>query len=165
MSGEPSKSNERLEARNRARSIARLAAVQALFQIDVSETAPDDVLTEFRAHRLKEGEGREGESFGPADLGLFDTVMDAALDHLLDVNEVLIATLPKEWSLPRIDSNLRAILRAGAGELIGCPQTPARVILKEYTDIADAFFGKAETDFAAGVLNAVARKVRGDELK
>jgi len=161
---EPS-SNSRLEARNRARSIARLAAVQALFQIDVSETAPDDVLTEFRAHRLKEGEGREGESFGPADLELFEAVMDATLDNLLDVNEALVETLPEAWKLDRIDSNLRAVLRAGTGELIGCPKTPARVILKEYTEIADAFFGKSETDFAAGVLNALARKTRAGEFQ
>lgn len=167
MSAEGSKpgSNARLEARNRARSVARLAAVQALFQIDVTGADPKTVLIEFRAHRLKEDEtGRDGESFGPADLELFDAVTAAALDHMIDVNEALAETLPKEWSLPRIDSNLRAILRAGAGELIGLTQIPARVILKEYTDIADAFFGKSETDFAAGVLNAVARKVRSGEF-
>jgi N utilization substance protein B len=148
---------------SRRRSVARLTAVQALYQLEANpEAEPEAVVREFIRHRF--GREIDGDQLGEADPALFaDIVRRAAADQeRLDTQ--ISAALTPDWPLARLDSVLRAILRAAAFELVHRADVPPRVTISEYTAIAYAFFTGREPALANGVLDRLARTLRADEL-
>lgn len=143
-----------------ARASARLAAVQALFQIEQSTDAdPRHVITEFRAFRF--GREVEGDLYADPDQDLFEDIVIGASSRGEEIDSRLKAVLMKGWPLERLQSVLRAILRAAVYELIARPDIPSAVIINEYLDIAHAFFEEGgESAFANGVLDRLARDIR-----
>lgn len=143
-----------------ARSAARLGAVQALYQIE-ADPQQDPRLTaeEFRAHRL--GKEIEGELYAAADAALFEDIFLGSCERQSDLDERIRAALARSWPLERLEAVMRAILRAGAYELTARPDIPTAVIINEYLDIAHAFFSGDEPRFANGVLDKLARDIRG----
>ncbi len=148
-----------LAARRRA---ARLAAVQALYQMELGGANADQVIAEFDRHRL--GREIEGQSFGEADRKLFADLVRGVAIGVTDLDSMIAACLSAEWAVERLEAVLRAILRAGAYELSERHDVPPRVVISEYVDLADAFFGGREPGLVNGVLDCVARAIRPEEL-
>ncbi|TDI56220.1 MAG: transcription antitermination factor NusB [Alphaproteobacteria bacterium] len=144
------------------RSAARLAAVQALYQMDVGGTSLPAVVAEFEAHRL-DGEV-EGEALRPADPGFFAMLVKGVVDQQREIDPVIHKALPAGWPLKRIDVTLRAILRCGVLELRQREDVPARVVITEYVDVARAFFEADEPGLVNAVLDSVARFCRPAEF-
>lgn len=155
-------------APGRPRTGARLAAVQALFQAEQSGDSVETVLDQFVRHRLGTAPGQEGFEDGrveAADRPLFARVLRAAATAPDDLDQVIANHLAKGWAINRLDPVLRAILRAAGGELRDASGPPARVVIKEYMDIAHGFFGGEEPRFCNGVLDAMARALRAEEFQ
>ena len=148
---------------SRRRSVARLAAVQALYQLEAnSEADPRSVVSEFVRHRF--GQEIDGGRLGEADPELFADIVCGVSDDRQYLDTEISAALTEDWPLARLDSVLRAILRAGAYELMHRRDVPPRVALSEYTAIAYAFFTGKEPGLANGVLNHLAHAFREDDL-
>ncbi len=144
------------------RSAARLAAVQALYQMDVAHTDLRDVIVEFSVHRL--GAELDGDQLQAPDKSFFQNILEGVVKKQLEIDPLINEQLASGWTLSRIDSILRAILRSSVYELLCRSDIPARVIINEYIDIAHAFFEKEEARVVNGVLDHVAKKVRASEL-
>ncbi len=161
---------ERAEARaggpragGRRRSVARLAAVQALYQLELNREAdPEAVVREFARHRL--GHEIDGDRYGEADPALFSDIVRGVQADLDQLDAMISEVLTEEWPLPRFDAVLRAILRAGAYELVHRRDVPPRVSINEYTTIAYAFFSGKEPGLANGVLDKMGRILRAAEM-
>lgn len=148
---------------SRRRSVARLAAVQALYQIELNRGVdPEVVVREFARHRF--GHEIDGEQCGEADPALFADIVRGVAADLERLDATISAVLTEEWPLPRLDSVLRAILRAGAYELTHCRDVPPRVSISEYTSVAHAFFAGKEPGLANGVLDSLGRALRAAEM-
>jgi len=155
--------NEHPQQPGRRRSVARLNAVQALYQLEANREAdPQSVVREFFRHRF--GQEIDGDRLGEADPTLFADIVCGATDDQERLDAEISAALTEDWPLPRLDSVLRAILRAGAYELIHRQDVPPRVSLSEYTAIAYAFFTGKEPGLANGVLNRLAHTLREGDL-
>ena len=142
--------------RSQARSAARLAAVQALYQRQMEKTPLARLLDEFHLHRL--GAEIEDEQYAQADVDFFDDIV-AGVDARRDEIDALIAArLSEGWSLAQLDKTMLQILRAGTYELIARPDVPVGSSISEYVDVAKAFFDDREAKFANGILDAVARE-------
>ncbi len=141
----------------RKRSAARLAAVQALYQIELTGGSAANVVREFLMHRFG---GGEDDTPGAADEALFADLVEGASARRDELDRQISAVLTPDWPLARLEVILRAILRAGAYELIARPDVPARVAISEYIDIAHAFFAGKEPGLVNGVLDALARTFR-----
>lgn len=137
------------------RGSARLAAVQALYQMDVGGTSLEDTLGEFETFRL--GSEVEGEQYLPADADFFGQIVKGVVEHQLTLDPVIDDTL-KTWPMTRIDATLRALLRAGAFELIRRKDIPYKVVIREYTDVARAFFEGEVPGMVTGVLDGIAQR-------
>ena len=144
------------------RGAARLAAVQALYQMDVGGAPLPAVVAEFEAHRL--GRELEGEVMRPADAGFFRSLVGGVVDEQRRIDPVIHEALPPTWPLTRIDLTLRAVLRCGVFELMERRDVPARVVITEYVDVARAFFEADEPGLVNGLLDTVARTWRPDEF-
>jgi transcription antitermination protein NusB len=145
-------------SRSKSRSSARLAAVQALYQLEMEGTAMARLLHEFHEHRL--GATIGDDTYAPAEVDFFNDVVTGVDARREEIDAAIIAKLAKGWTLDRLDRAMRQILRAGTYELIARNDLPANVIVNEYVDVADAFFAKAEKGFVNGVLDAIAKTVR-----
>ena len=145
------------------RSAARLAAVQALYQMEVSGKGVIDALAEFEAFWI--GREVEGVSFKPAENAFFRDILGGVVQEQRAVDGRVDAALDRSWPLKRIEAVLRAILRAGAYELLFRKEVPARVVISEYVDIAHEFYQEDEPRLVNAVLDAIARDVRAGELK
>jgi transcription antitermination protein NusB len=144
---------------SRRRSVARLAAVQALYQLEVNPGAdPEAVVREFARHRF--GREIDGEQYGEADPTLFADVVRGAAKDLERLDATISGVLMDDWPLSRLDAVLRAILRAGAYELVHRRDIPPRVSISEYTMVAHAFFAGKEPGLANGVLDKLGRSLR-----
>ena len=155
--------NEVGQASGRRRSVARLAAVQALYQLALNPGLdPVSVVGEFIHHRL--GREIDGEQYGEADEKLFADLVRGVERRHERLDETISAALSEEWPLSRLQTILRLILEAGAYELAYRPDIPPRVTLDEYVTIAHAFFDGKEPVLANGVLNRLARALRAAEL-
>ena len=144
------------------RSAARLAASQALYQMEVAEKGLKDVLAEFEAHWI--GREIEGDAYYPAELAFFRDVVSGVVRDQLPIDRGLDDTLAKGWPLKRVEALMRAILRAAFYELRSRRDVPARVAVTEYVDIAAAFFGPDESGMVNAVLDALARQTRPEEF-
>lgn len=147
----------------RRRTAARLAAVQALYQIELNGGSVDAVVGEFVRHRL--GSEGEGENFGEVDQTLFADIVRGTMARKADLDGMISAALSADWPLDRLEVILRAILRVGAYELVARPDVPARVVISEYLDISHAFFAGKEPGLVNGVLDRLARTLRPEEVQ
>lgn len=144
------------------RSAARLGAVQALYQMDLSGSDVGETLAQFSARAM--GENFEDGQCGEADYKHLREVVDGAVREQQAIDPAVDQILDKAWPLHRLDSTVRAILRAAAYELMYMERVPARVAISEYVDVADAFFGAEEPRFVNGVLDRLARQKRPQEF-
>lgn len=144
------------------RGAARLAAVQALYQMDIGGATLPDVLAEFESYRL--GKEVDGEQYRNADPAFFRDIVAGVVRNQQMLDPIVHTTLTGDWPLARIDVTLRAILRAGAYELSIRADVPARVVIAEYVDVAKAFFEDEEPSMVNGVLDALARRLREAEF-
>lgn len=144
---------------NRAkRRAARLAAVQALYQIELTGNAPAAVIAEFKAHRLDKDE------HAPTDVDYFTAIVEGVSGQRAQIDAALSPLLAEGWAFERLEIVLRAILRAAGYELIGRGDVPARVTITEYVEIARGFFAGKEPGFVNGLLDKLARQLRPDEF-
>jgi N utilization substance protein B len=144
------------------RGAARLAAVQALYQMDIAATTLDDILAEFENHWI--GREVEGEQYLPAEAAFFREVVSGVVAEQRKLDPLIDAALAHGWPLKRIETVLRAILRAGAYELDHRRDVPARVVVSEYVDVAHAFVDADETGMVNAVLDQLARQIRAEEF-
>ena len=144
------------------RSAARLAAVQALYQMDVGRQSLEDTLAQFSAHHL--GREIEGEQYLPADADFFRQIVTGVIRNQLDIDPTVDNALQKGWPVARIDATLRAILRAATFELLRRKDIPSSVVITEYVDIAKAFYEEDASGMVNGVLDAIARQDNREKL-
>jgi len=144
------------------RAVARLAAVQALYQMEVTGAGARDIVKEFELFRLRQD--LDGETLRAIDHNWFDALVSGVVQHQREVDRAIDDALKAGWPLARIDVTLRALLRAGVFELMHRPEVPVRVVISEYVEVAKAFFGEEEPRLANGVLDRIARGVRPDEF-
>lgn len=143
----------------RARTVARLAAVQALYQMELAGAGVETVIKEFSDHRF---DGRiEDEWMAEADEGYFGEIVRGVVGEQAQVDAAVTKRLAEGWKLARLDATLRALLRSGAWELMKRPDTPREVVLDEYVELAKAFFDERDSRFVNAALDGVARDVRG----
>lgn len=140
------------------RSLARLLAVQALYQMEISGIDVNAVILEFLSERI--GHEIEGIEYEQADQELFTGLVRGVVSRQLEIDPLIARTVSADWALPRLDATLRALIRAGTYELMARPDIPVKVVLSEYIDIAHAFFPGDEPGFANGVLDKIARRLR-----
>ena len=144
--------------RSRSRSAARLAAVQALYQQEMEGTPLPRLLKEFHDHRL--GAVIEDEQYLDAERDFFDDVVTGTDARRGEIDLLIAGRLAEGWTLERLDRPMRAILRAGAYELIARADVPVASVISEYIDVAHAFYDKRETGFVNGLLDAIAKEAR-----
>jgi N utilization substance protein B len=144
------------------RSAARLAAVQALYQIDLAGASSDAVIMEFVRHRI--GQEQDGDEFVTAEPVLFGDIVRGVQARLGEVDELLGGLLDRQWSLERMELLLRAILRAGAWELLANAAVAPHIIINDYIDVTHAFFSGREPGMVNGVLDKLARALRSEEM-
>lgn len=145
-------------ARSKARSAARLAAVQALYQLQMEQTPLARLLNEFHQHRL--GAEIEEAQYAEAEVAFFDDLVSGVAARRDEIDALLSDRLAQGWSLARLDKTMLQILRAGAYELLARADVPTGAAIGEYVDVAHAFFEEREAKFVNGVLDAVAKAVR-----
>lgn len=150
----------------RRRGVARLTAVQALYQIDVSKSPVEPVVAEFIRYRLADADttGTAGEGSDEIDTELFLAIVRGAHEEREMLDKMIQSSLAEGWSLARMDKVLLAILRAGAWELFARRDVPVRVAITEYVDIAHAFFEGKEPGFVNGVMDRLARLLRPEDM-
>ena len=151
---EPRKANKR--------GAARLAAVQALYQMDLAGTGVNEIFAEFESHWL--GGEIEGAQYRPAEAAFFRDVVGGVVREQGSLDPQIDAALAHGWPLKRIEALLRAVLRAGAYELAFRRDIPARVVTSEYVDVAGSFVDQEETGMVNAVLDQLARQLRAAEF-
>jgi N utilization substance protein B len=144
--------------RAKTRSAARLAAVQALYQMEMEGTPLAQLLHEFHQHRL--GATIEDVTYVPAEEAFFDDVVTGVDARRDEVDGLIAAKLAKGWSMDRLDRPMRQILRAGTYELLARADVPTGSVISEYVDVAHAFYDRREAGFVNGLLDAIAKAVR-----
>lgn len=150
-------------AKGNKRSTARLAAVQALYQMDLSGSDVGATIAEFEAYRL--GREVEGAQYGAADVQFFRDLVGGVVREQRDIDPRIDRALADGWPLSRIDSTLRQILRAGTFEITSRLDVPAKAAISEYVDVARAFFEDGdEPKIVNAVLDRLARSARPFEF-
>ncbi|MFC3070135.1 transcription antitermination factor NusB [Phenylobacterium soli] len=151
-------------APKQARSVARLAAVQALYQMEVSGAGAEAVIREFSEHRFDRDVPAESDedarTLAAADEAFFADLVRGVVGHQREIDSAIARRLATGWKLERIDATVRAMLRAGAYELTHRPDVPTEVAIDEYVELAKSFFEGPEPGFVNGALDAVAQDVR-----
>ncbi|MEM1421210.1 MAG: transcription antitermination factor NusB [Pseudomonadota bacterium] len=163
MTEQKSQEEDKRTAQRLARSAARLAAVQALYQMEITGASWREVRQEFETHRI--GAEIEGEQYREADITLFRAILEDVVERQSDIDKLTDAALVAKWPLGRVDPTLRAIFRCGGYELLARTDIPPRVAINEYVDVAKAFFPEGqESRFANAVLDHMAREARAEEM-
>jgi N utilization substance protein B len=150
------------ERKANRRGAARLAAVQALYQMEIAGTGLNEILAQFESHWI--GREVEGAQYLPAEAAFFRELVSGVLREQRSLDPMVDQALAQGWPLKRLEAILRAVLRAGAYELAHRTDIPARVVVSEYVDIAHAFVDKDETGLVNAVLDQLARRLRTEEL-
>jgi N utilization substance protein B len=145
------------ERGRQARHAARIAAVQALYQMELAGGGAEEVAREFIEHRFGEFPQAPDEVF-------FISIVEGVPPHQVEIDRAIAASLSANWSLQRVDSILRAILRCGVFEFVARRDVPAKVVIDEYVAVAGAFFGGEEPGFVNGALDTIARRKRAAEF-
>jgi transcription antitermination protein NusB len=151
--------SRRTAARSKARAAARLAATQALYQQEMEGTALTALLHEFHQHRL--GATIEDAEYANADVDFFDDVVTGTLARLEEIDALIGRHVTSDWALDRLDKPMKAILRAGAYELLARKDVAVGTVISEYLDVTDAFYARREKGFVNGILDGVAKEARG----
>lgn len=166
MNSDPHKTDPDLAASGPShamrQSAARLAAVQALYQIELTGVSIETVISEFRTYRRG---GVLEEALARANLTKFEALIRGVETHRGDLDAKITAALAEDWALERLGSVLLSILRSAAFELLTSRDVPAKVIINEYVDLAHAFFEKSEAGFVNGILDRLARELRKLEME
>ena len=149
----------RVTKRPKTRSAARLAAVQALYQLGMEDISEARLLREFHDHRL--GAEIEDVQYAEADVDFFDDLVMGVNARRDEINDIIEANLNEKWRFDRLDITMRQILRAGVYELIARPDVPTSTVINEYLDVAHAFVDEREAKFVSALLDAVAKEKRG----
>ncbi|TAH68963.1 MAG: transcription antitermination factor NusB [Rhodopseudomonas palustris] len=144
------------------RGAARLAAVQALYQMDVGGAGLNDTFAEFESHWL--GNEVEGEQYLPAEAAFFRDIVAGVVQEQKEIDPLIDEALSRGWPLARIEAIMRAVMRAGTYELQWRKDVPARVVVSEYVDVAHAFVDGDEIGMVNAVLDQIARQFRADEF-
>lgn len=142
----------------RARTVARLAAVQALYQMELTAHGVEAVIREFTDHRF--GRELEDATLADADEAFFGELVRGVVADQAAIDKAVVRRLAEGWRLERLDATVRAILRSGAWELQHRPDVPAEVVIDEYVELAKSFFETTEPGFVNGALDAIARDAR-----
>ncbi len=150
------------ERKANRRGAARLAAVQALYQMEISGAGLNEVFAEFESHWL--GHEVEGETYLPAEAAFFRDIVSGVVRDQTALDPVIDEALANGWPLKRVDAIVRAALRAGGYELQHRKDVPARVVVAEYVDVANAFVDREETGMVNAVLDQIARHFRAAEF-
>ena len=140
-----------------ARHAARLAAVQALYQMEMNGSGAEEVGQEFVEHRFAELPVAPDAEF-------FATILNGVPPHQVEIDRAIAGALSEKWRLERVDSILRAILRCGVFEMVARRDVPAKVVIDEYVAVSGAFFGGDEPGFVNGALDSIARRKRAAEF-
>src|SRR5215475_1177104 len=151
------------ERKANRRGAARLAAVQALYQMEIAGTGVNDILAEFESHWI--GREIEGAQYLPAEAAFFRDLVTGVQREQRSLDPQVDRALAQGWPRKRSEAILRAVLRAGAYELAQRADVPARVVVSEYVDIANAFVDKEETGMVNAVLDQIARQSRAGEFQ
>ena len=144
------------------RLAARLAAVQALYQLAMTDATVEEVTEQFLSERLKEEV--DGLSLAEADRKLFRRLVEGAARSADDYDNMLAGVLPEDWPLERIETLLLVLLRVAIHELADAPDTPARVVITQYLEVAHAIFGGKEPGFVNSLLDRLAHELRPEEF-
>jgi N utilization substance protein B len=150
-------------ARSSSRSAARLAAVQALYQMEMTGIERNAVIADFEAHRL--GQEIEGCQYAAPEAAFFRDLVEGVVREQLRIDPLIDNQLAEGWRLNRIDSILRAVLRAGAYEILHRGDVPVRVVIAEYVDVAHAFFAGDEPKVVNGILDRLGHSIRPQEFE
>ncbi len=142
-----------------ARSVARLAAVQALYQMEVAGAGAELVLREFTDHRF--GAEMDGKTMAEADEAFFQEIVRGVVEDQVRIDRAIARRLNASWKLERLDATLRALLRSGTYELFHRGDVPSEVAINEYVELAKAFFDPSDAGFVNAALDAIARDARG----
>lgn len=146
------------KAERRARTVSRLAAVQALYQMEMTGGGVEAVIREFSDHRFDRD--IEGELLAQADEVFFADLIRGAVGQQAEIDKAVTGRLASNWKLDRLDATARAILRAGAWELMHRSDVPLEVVIDEYVEIAKSFFEGPEPGFINGALDGIAKDAR-----
>lgn len=146
----------------RERAAARLASVQALYQMDIVGKGVNEIFAEFETHWI--GSEIDGETFVQAEIAFFRDIINGVLKDQTALDQLTDSVLAAGWPLRRIEAVMRAILRAAAYELKKRRDIPARVVITEYVDVAAAFLARDETGMVNAVLDRLARELRAEEF-
>lgn len=152
-----------MTSKSQARSAARLAAVQALYQMQMEKTALAKLLDEFHQHRLGRAVDDEGEDepvYAEAEVAFFDDVVRGVAARVEEIDALVQSKLASGWTTARLDKTMLQVLRAGTYELLARADIPVAVAINEYVEVAKAFFDDTEARFVNGVLDAVAKDAR-----
>ncbi|MDP6603322.1 MAG: transcription antitermination factor NusB [Rhodospirillales bacterium] len=144
------------------RRAARLAAVQALYQMELAASTADDVIGEFADRR--DAGGDEGLTPREVDGDLFDDLVRGVASRIEEIDGVIVDALTSAWKIDRLELLVRLILRAGAYELISRADIDPPLTINEYVEVANAFFEGGEGAFVNGVLDGLAQRLRADEM-
>jgi transcription antitermination protein NusB len=144
--------------RSKYRSAARLAAVQALYQLDMEKSGIAKLLAEFHAHRL--GAEIDDVRYTDAEVDFFDDIVSGVDARREEIDAMVESKLGEQWKIGRIDKTMLQILRAGTYELIARPDVPKASVIAEYIDVAHAFFDEKDAKFVNGLLDSVAKVAR-----
>jgi N utilization substance protein B len=145
-----------------SRRLARLGAVQALYQIELSASNPELTIAEFIQYRL--GQEIEGDQYAEADADWFADIVRGVCAKKAELDPAIEEFLSKERQVARLEAILRAILRGGAYEIVLRPDVPAKVAITEYVAVASAFFSGTEPTLVNAVLDKLAHRYRAAEL-
>jgi N utilization substance protein B len=145
-----------------SRSTARLGAVQALYQMEMAETDLSDILADFGSRGI--ARSGDGDDLMVGDFEFFRDLVTGVVREQRDIDPRINACLATDWRFDRLDSTLRAVLRAGAFELAQRMDVPVKVVINEYLEVARAFFSGDEPKFVNGVLDRLARELRPEEM-
>jgi len=148
-----------MTAKSTSRSAARLAAVQALFQHQMEKTPVPKLIKEFHDHRL--GQEIEDDQYHPAEGDFFDDLVIGVASRFEEIDGLVDSKLAKGWTLGRLDKTMLQILRCGTFELVAYDDVPIATVIDEYLDVAHAFFNKKDAGFVNGLLDSIAKQVRG----
>ena len=151
--------SEKGSATVQERSAARLAAVQALYQLGMdADTTVDRTILEFERHRL--GREVDGDVYANADGKFFEDLVRGATERKEELDALLEPAITKNWSLERVERILKCILRAAIYELVARPDVPSKVVINEYLEVTHSFYGGSEPGFVNGILDRLARDIR-----
>lgn len=162
MTDDPKGGKRRKDPRRSA--AARLAAIQALYEMEVADVRPDPVLREFFKDRWLDRNGEAAEELAEPDPDLFTALVRGVEERATTIEDMIGAALQDGRTPDSLEVLVLCILRAGAWELLARPEAPAKVVISQYLDVAHAFFDGPEPGFVNGVLDRLARTLRPREL-